>query len=199
MPQEIRQICGQCRRSFTVIAVPSKAPKHCSDECRSLISAASMRKVAREHREKIVDRMRHRNPMQDPAIRARISATLKRIGHKPRILGGNGRGPTRQELSLSQALDWPTNVIVGTGSARRMCPGLPKHYKIDLGNRAKMIAIEIDGQSHNSPHRREADARKTRFLESLGWLVIRFKNKEVDENLHGCVQKITTMMASMAE
>ena len=36
------------------------------------------------------------------------------------------------------------------------------------------IAVEIDGTSH-SRQRREADQRKTFFLESIGWTVLRFR------------------------
>jgi len=48
-------------------------------------------------------------------------------------------------------------------------------YFVDLAFPDKMLAIEIDGQQHNLPERREADSVKDKILTSFGWQVVRIK------------------------
>ena len=54
----------------------------------------------------------------------------------------------------------------------------PTCYKVDIGNEALKIAIELDGQSHYGK-RKELDAKKDAMLVSLGWKVYRVKNWQV--------------------
>jgi hypothetical protein len=136
-------------------------------------------------------RMRCNNPMQQAVTRAKVSATHKRCGRKPPKPGGNGRGPTVPELALSQALGWVVNVIVPTG----MKGPLPSHYKIDVGNPELKIAIEIDGKSHNSIIRRQQDERKTAYLQSIGWTVLRFTNEAVARSLTDCVRAVLSTIS----
>ena len=64
--------------------------------------------------------------------------------------------------------------------------GAPGAYG-DLACREAKLIIEIDGSQHIDS---EADERRTRFLESQGWTVIRFWNSEVNENPDGVAQAI---------
>ena len=70
----------------------------------------------------------------------------------------------------------------------------PTNYKIDIANVDLMIAIEVDGGSHTALVRQEQDKKKEEFLTGLGWRVLRFLNKEVEENLSGCVQKVLSII-----
>lgn len=67
---------------------------------------------------------------------------------------------------------------------------MPLHYKIDIANPVKKIAVEVDGGSHSATRVREADERKDAFLTSHGWRVFRFSNREVMADLEGCVRKV---------
>jgi superfamily I DNA/RNA helicase len=92
--------------------------------------------------------------------------------------GGNGTGLSKHERLLLNRLGegWKSNIIVPCGKGCRGL-GLPPHYKLDIANPTLKIAIEIDGHSHR--HRADQDMRKTTFLESQGWRVIRLLNREV--------------------
>jgi very-short-patch-repair endonuclease len=57
--------------------------------------------------------------------------------------------------------------------------GYPTHYKVDVAFPKKKLAVELDGASHNTIARQEQDAKKTNFLASLGWTVLRYANKRV--------------------
>ena len=54
-------------------------------------------------------------------------------------------------------------------------------YVVDFLCPAKRLIIEVDGGQHTA----EGDARRTAFLESQGFHVIRFWNNEVIENIDG--------------
>ena len=47
------------------------------------------------------------------------------------------------------------------------------------------LIIELDGGQHNEPENIEADKVRTEFLESKGFKVIRFWNKDINLNIAG--------------
>lgn len=79
-------------------------------------------------------------------------------------------------------------LIVPTG--QRATGGPPSHYKVDIGSEELKIAIEIDGKSHLALVRQEQDARKTEWLESHEWTVLRFSNQDVMDHLEECVRMV---------
>ncbi len=56
-------------------------------------------------------------------------------------------------------------------------------YIVDFASKAARLIIEIDGDTHCAKDR--YDARRTEFLESLGYRVIRFANPDVMHNIDG--------------
>lgn len=56
-------------------------------------------------------------------------------------------------------------------------------YIVDFAAKAAHLVIEIDGDTHSAQDR--YDARRTEFLESLGYRVIRFANSDVMGNIEG--------------
>lgn len=103
--------------------------------------------------------------------------------------GGNGTGPSPVEAAILERLgdEWKWNYVVTTGPDH----GHPNHYKIDLAHPERMVALEMDGNSHQSPERQKADRRKDAFLEAAGWTVVRLTNQQAmgmtDELLHETV------------
>ena len=134
-------------------------------------------------------RMTKRNPMRHLKIRMKMASTLRRIGHKPPVQGGNGRPMPRPQRLLWEALGegWfsELKVLPGLGRGRS---GYPTNYKIDIGNPLKMIAIEVDGPGHY--HTKVRDEKKTKFLEGRGWKVLRFTNRQVTADLKAVVNMI---------
>jgi hypothetical protein len=196
--------CTECAQAF----VPTRNQKscwyrsgriYCSKEC----SKAYMRRVAAQtmaatNRKHASARMTQNNPMRDPEARAKMSATLKAIGHQPRERGGNGRGPTVPQAMLAEALDWPIEVVVRTGCSGREGLGYPAHYKLDIANEFLKVAVEVDGPSHGSLERRQQDAKKDAFLRGIGWTVLRFSNREVMEHLEECVQMVLSTTSKLS-
>ena len=107
--------------------------------------------------------------------------------------GGNGRGFSKAERVLLTALrrvstDWEGHVVLPTGQGA-LSRGLPKNYKLDIANQAMKVCVEVDGTSHYG--RRNQDARKEEYLESLGWTVIRTTNSRAINQTDAVVCQIT--------
>lgn len=60
-------------------------------------------------------------------------------------------------------------------------------YIADLACREAKLAVEFDGSQHLES---TGDARRTAFLESLGWRVLRFWNSDVIANPDGVAEVI---------
>jgi very-short-patch-repair endonuclease len=59
---------------------------------------------------------------------------------------------------------------------------------VDFCAPRKKLVIELDGSQHLESM--ESDTKRTAFLESKGYKVIRFFNHEVNENIDDVMQKI---------
>ncbi|MDQ2764260.1 MAG: DUF559 domain-containing protein [Pseudomonadota bacterium] len=68
-------------------------------------------------------------------------------------------------------------------------------YICDFLSRSAMLAIEIDGYSHDFTV--DADAVREAFLRSRGLAVLRFSNAEVMSNLDGVVFAISEMLVAL--
>jgi very-short-patch-repair endonuclease len=62
------------------------------------------------------------------------------------------------------------------------------HYIVDFACADARLVIELDGGQH--AQRADADADRTRALESCGWEVMRFWNGDVIENERGVAETI---------
>jgi hypothetical protein len=178
--------CTQCSKAFTLLPwqvrqVSDRGRAYCSKPCGIAYRAAISSKVMAETNRKYASaRMTERNPMADPTVRKRVSETLKRIGHGPKVRGGNGRPPTAAELVLAEKLNpmgFCEQAVIVTGQPRGS--GFPPAYKADCGCHMIKLAIEADGGSHNTLDRQAQDAKKDELLRSLGWTVLRFTNQQI--------------------
>ena len=52
------------------------------------------------------------------------------------------------------------------------------------------LAIEIDGDSHAAPDQQAYDEARTEWLETRGYRVIRFTNRQVEHNIEGVLSEI---------
>ena len=178
--------CTQCSKTFTLLPwqarrVTKIGRAYCDKDCGTAYRAAISSKVMAETNRKYASaRMTERNPMADPTVRKKVSETLKRIGHGPKVRGGNGRPPTAAELVLAERLNpmgFCEQAVIVTGRPRGS--GYPHAYKADSGCHLLKLAIEADGSSHSTLERQTQDAKKDEFLRSRGWTVLRFTNQQI--------------------
>ena len=141
---------------------------------------------------------RSKNPMHSAKSREKMSQTLRDIGHQPPVRGGNGLGLTSPQAKMLKLLGegWVAEFVVRTG--HQPSADGPNHYKIDLANPTRMIAIELDGGSHYSLKAQERDSRKDEFLASKGWLVFRLKNEQAMNLCSICTSPGTLLTSLMA-
>ena len=171
---------------------------YCSKDCSQIImrkiSSETMKKTNEKYKDSFSKRMIENNPMKKEEIREKVKTTLRLKQWKPTIRKGNGTGATKAQLLLASSLGWEMEFVVKTGHSQRAGSGYPTCYKIDIANEKLKIAIEVDGNSHHSLERQKQDEKKTEFLIGLGWKVLRFKNKEVLNELESCLEKIKSMI-----
>jgi len=63
-------------------------------------------------------------------------------------------------------------------------------YIVDFICFARQIVVELDGPQHLDPAAKEYDVRRTAWLESRGFRVLRFRNQTLNEKLGEVVEKI---------
>lgn len=63
-------------------------------------------------------------------------------------------------------------------------------YIVDFECRKARLVVEVDGGQHHLDAGIQSDARRDKFLRSRDYLILRFWNHEVDQNLDGVLSKI---------
>lgn len=63
-------------------------------------------------------------------------------------------------------------------------------YYVDFICRTEALIIELDGGQHNEEKAIQYDEKRTDFLKSKGYRVIRFWNNDVMKNIEGVVLEI---------
>ena len=176
---------------------------YCSAECGNAYRAKrSSETMAATNRKYASKRMKANNPMRNPASRLSLSKTLREIGHRPPVRGGNGTGLSLPQSVLMDQIGgeiagWKAEMPVLTGKSRQS--GYPPVYKLDLAHPGFMIGIEVDGRSHGLLSRKEQDQKKEVLLSGLGWTVLRFKNAEILENPAACAQTVLSITSKWKE
>ncbi|WP_368040551.1 endonuclease domain-containing protein [Roseicella sp. DB1501] len=128
-------------------------------------------------------------------VNKKSAQTLRAIGHRPKMRGGNGH-LTVPQILLAERTGMTTELPISTKTIRHLIPNLAKHYKADLSDKDRMLVVEIDGNSHNSVKAQARDAKKDKALSLLGWSVLRFSNQEVMENTASVVERIQSFTTS---
>jgi very-short-patch-repair endonuclease len=52
-------------------------------------------------------------------------------------------------------------------------------YTVDFVSHRERLVIEVDGITHETPRQKEHDAERTAFIESRGYIVVRFSSDDV--------------------
>lgn len=64
-----------------------------------------------------------------------------------------------------------------------------ENFVVDFACIKAMVAIEVDGQSHDDK-RNQYDVSRQKRLEELGWLVLRYPNSDVLRHTDSVMQNI---------
>lgn len=75
----------------------------------------------------------------------------------------------------------------GTHFRRQMPIG---NFVADFACPAARLIIEVDGSQHGSEHGRARDKKRTQWLASEGYRVIRFWNSDITQNVDGVMESV---------
>ncbi len=64
------------------------------------------------------------------------------------------------------------------------------NYIVDFYCPKEKLIIELDGEVHNNPTAKQYDEERTKYLNSIGFTVIRFENKMVFDHLPSVLKEI---------
>lgn len=181
-------VCSVCGKLFVPTYMQRKGAAEgressCGKECRNALRSRTMSHTNTVYASA---RMTERNPMSNPESLKKMQRSLK--GRTLSVRGGNGTGLTSSEQVLSDATGMLPH-IVPTHLGRYS--EYPTHYKLDLADPERMLAVEIDGRSHGALERQAQDRKKEAFLKDLGWTILRFTNEQVLEETQTCCDRIS--------
>ncbi len=96
----------------------------------------------------------------------------------------------RAKATETEVLLWKRLRTIETAGThfRRQVPIGP--YVADFACMAARLLIELDGSRHNVETERAKDERRTRWLESEGYRVIRFWNNDLTHNMDGVLETV---------
>jgi len=96
----------------------------------------------------------------------------------------------RENMTLAEAFLWnflKAKRLEGKRFTRQHSIG---NYIVDFYCASEKLIVELDGQVHLNSTIEEKDLKRTRYLESLGFNVIRFENKMVFDFLLTVLKEI---------
>nr|WP_308430005.1 DUF559 domain-containing protein [Salegentibacter mishustinae] len=96
----------------------------------------------------------------------------------------------RENMTLAEAFLWnflKAKKLEGKRFTRQHSIG---NYIVDFYCASEKLIVELDGQAHLNSTIEEKDFKRTRYLESLGFNVIRFENKMVFDFLPTVLKEI---------
>jgi very-short-patch-repair endonuclease len=67
-------------------------------------------------------------------------------------------------------------------------------YVVDFATIEGKLVVDLDGVTHGEPDEIARDKARTRVLEGCGFLVIRFSNVDVYENIDGVLETIESTL-----
>lgn len=100
----------------------------------------------------------------------------------------------RKELTPAEKKLWSYlrgNQLNGINFRRQHAIG---KYIVDFVSVKKKLVIELDGSHHLEPQQQEYDAKRTRYLESVGYRVLRFWNWQVEKDVNAVIRAIELVL-----
>lgn len=70
-------------------------------------------------------------------------------------------------------------------------------YIVDFVSLSHKIIIEVDGSQHYESENRLIDQKRDRYLQKLGYTVIRYNDEEVLTNIEGVIEHLYQIIKSL--
>lgn len=101
----------------------------------------------------------------------------------------------RQNMTRAEVILWMhlRRRALDGARFRRQHPIGP--YIADFTCPAAKLIVEVDGATHSTPEELAYDARRTKYLEGEGWIVIRVSNSDIYNNIDGVWRTVAAQLA----
>ena len=107
--------------------------------------------------------------MEDKTMRARAQELRKNMTLEERILW--------YQYLKTYPVQWNRQKVIG-------------QYIVDFYCKQAKLIVELDGSQHYDPEGAAYDRKRTAYLNSLGYRVLRFTNTDIKTNLSGVCRVI---------
>jgi leucyl-tRNA synthetase len=85
------------------------------------------------------------------------------------------RSPTKHEKIL-----WEKLKYINGFCSQKIING----FIVDFAHTRSKLIIEVDGKSHEGKINIKKDKQRTKILNNSGWIVLRFKNSQIEHKLN---------------
>ncbi|MBP5770559.1 MAG: endonuclease domain-containing protein [Bacteroidaceae bacterium] len=100
---------------------------------------------------------------------------------------------SRQEMTESEFILW--NALRDSRNGLRFRRQHPiGDYIADFVCLKRKLVIEVDGGYHDHPQQQQEDQWRTDFLEKMGYVVLRFRNEEINNSLNEVLERINAVL-----
>lgn len=133
----------------------------------------------------------------DPEDRRRVlHRTAQSVGYLVRR--GFAR-ELRQRLTLPEAALWQWLRYQQTGGRGWRREHIVGRFIVDFVHLGARLAVELDGGYHDEPEQRARDRARDAWLTEEGWLVVRYRNKEVLDGAAGVAAAVGVVVEERGE
>ena len=99
----------------------------------------------------------------------------------------------RREMTEAETLLWLELRAVRFAGVKFRRQKVVGDYIVDFAANNPKLIVKLDGDTHGTSQ--SYDARRTRFLETKGYRVVRFANNDVMENMEGVLLRLDEVIA----
>ncbi|THD79324.1 MAG: DUF559 domain-containing protein [Phenylobacterium sp.] len=113
---------------------------------------------------------------------------------------GHGPGAVRRARGLKRRTTWSETRLWQElrkldANFRRQAP--IGRYFADFASHGRQLVIEVDGAVHERlAHVAARDIERQAWLESQGYRVLRFSDRQVRDDLAGCIEAVRRLLGS---
>ena len=105
----------------------------------------------------------------------------------------------RKNITLAEKIVWLNIRHKQIEGERFLRQFSVKQYVLDFYCPKLRLAIEVDGETHLTDEELEYDKQRQDYLESLGLIVLRFRNEEVFNNADSVLNRIKMKVRELQE
>ena len=103
----------------------------------------------------------------------------------------------RRNLTEAESIFWNIAKSSGLGQKCRR-QYIIGQYIVDFFFRQSLVIVEIDGDYHFTEEQHREDAIRQKWLEQMGYKVIRFTNAEVLHNVENVIEKVKNHLSRVS-